>query len=256
MRKKNIKRLLKFIPSRKLRDKVLLMFIAKMYKGNSVTMQPSDFFRINLTIKGQGNKINIDSFRCGAASISICGDSNEVTICQNTEATIFATIFGSSSRLQIGEALAGMVHIMIGSSWRSEKAVTNCKVQIGNFNTCGETRFTLIQSNTSITTGDDCMFSFDTHLYNSDGHAIRDYDSGKLLNPAHDIKIGNHVWLGWGAAVMKNVTIADGCVIGRGSIVVKSITESNCCAAGSPCSIIRKNIQWLRGPDDEFLDNL
>lgn len=52
------------------------------------------------------------------------------------------------------------------------------------------------------------------------------------------IIIKDNVWLGYGAVVMKGVTIGENSVIGLNSVVTKDI-PANVIAAGNPCKVIR-----------------
>lgn len=76
---------------------------------------------------------------------------------------------------------------------------------------------------------------------------IRDYDAHTLEIPgfeiAKPITIGNHVWIGNRAMVLKGVTIGDGVIIAAGAIVTKDI-PANCVAAGVPAKVIKENIKW------------
>ena len=51
-------------------------------------------------------------------------------------------------------------------------------------------------------------------------------------------KIGNDVWIGAGAVVLKGVEVGDGAVIGAGSVVTKNV-EPYSIVAGNPGSLIR-----------------
>ena len=57
------------------------------------------------------------------------------------------------------------------------------------------------------------------------------------------VKIGNHVWIGTRAIIMKGVTIGDGAIIGAGAIVTKDV-PSNSVVVGFPAKVIRENIEW------------
>lgn len=54
-------------------------------------------------------------------------------------------------------------------------------------------------------------------------------------------KIGNNVFIGSGAKIIGDITIADGIAIGAGAIVVKSFMESNITIAGNPAKKISAN---------------
>lgn len=57
------------------------------------------------------------------------------------------------------------------------------------------------------------------------------------------IKIGNHVWIGINATILKGVTIGDGAIIAAGAVVNKDV-EENSLVGGVPAKILKKNIFW------------
>ncbi len=91
--------------------------------------------------------------------------------------------------------------------------------------------------------GADCMFARGTDVRNSDGHAI--YDPTTRLNPASDVTVGDHVWLGLGACVGRGARIGDGAVIGALALVTGEI-PSSCVAFGVPAKPRRTGIRWER----------
>ena len=78
-----------------------------------------------------------------------------------------------------------------------------------------------------------------------DGHPIFDVRTGKRVNAARSIVIGNHVWLGLGACVLGGVTIGDGTVVGMRSVVTRSL-PNNVVGAGSPAKVVKRNVAWER----------
>lgn len=52
------------------------------------------------------------------------------------------------------------------------------------------------------------------------------------------IKIGNNVWVGWGAIILKGVTIGDNSIIAAGAVVVSNIPP-NSIAAGNPAKVVK-----------------
>lgn len=95
----------------------------------------------------------------------------------------------------------------------------------------------------SVKIGNNCLFSWDILIMDTDWHVISDYNH-KVLNPPKSIFIGDNVWIGCRSIIMKGVTITDGTIIAAGSIVSKSIVEQNCIIGKNPIQIIKRNILW------------
>ncbi len=75
-------------------------------------------------------------------------------------------------------------------------------------------------------------------IQDCDGHDI--CGSKKSVQP---VIIGNGVWIGAGAKILKGVNIGDGCVVAAGAVVTKSF-PNNCLIAGVPATAIKTNISW------------
>lgn len=89
--------------------------------------------------------------------------------------------------------------------------------------------------------GDYCAISDNVQILDSDFHTIT-CDS-KTFEKSKPIHIGNHVWIGRSAIILKGVTIGDGAIIGAGSIVTKSIPP-RCLAVGNPARVIKEEVEW------------
>jgi acetyltransferase-like isoleucine patch superfamily enzyme len=95
--------------------------------------------------------------------------------------------------------------------------------------------------------GDKVMFGPQVKVIASD-HRIDDLsrpmkDSG--YGTLADIRIGNDVWIGAGAIVLKGVQIADGAVIGAGSVVTKNVGNFEIWA-GNPARKVRNRFAVQR----------
>ena len=97
---------------------------------------------------------------------------------------------------------------------------------------------------TSISIGSDCMFSHDIYVRTTDSHSI--IKENKRINPAKNIKIGNHVWIGMQSLILKGTNIPDGCIIGARSTVSASDMENNSIYVGQPVKLVNKGIDWNR----------
>jgi acetyltransferase-like isoleucine patch superfamily enzyme len=76
---------------------------------------------------------------------------------------------------------------------------------------------------------------------------IRDTDSHELVDQARPmtkpVEIGNHVWIGARALILKGVHIGDGAVIAAGSVVASDVM-SHTLVGGVPARVLRAGVQW------------
>lgn len=90
-----------------------------------------------------------------------------------------------------------------------------------------------------ISIGDDTFISENVVIRDSDNHKILD---GKHI-PTQPINIGNHVWIGIGATILKGVTIGDGAIIAAGAVVTKDVPPKTL-VGGVPARVIKENVEW------------
>ena len=195
--------------------------------------------------------------------IHLTGENNTVRIKADSEdkfeklkgLNIF--VFGNNNSINLGKLLfpvnesIGLTVLMINIGNPPEDTVdpgvnryaNNCKIDIGD-NTifCG-VRLFLQDSNTSISIGNDCMFSWGIDVWCTDVHTVTDLD-GNPLNFSESIEIGNHVWVGKDVKIGKNTKISADSIVGWGSIVTKKFDETNVVIAGNPAKIVKRNINW------------
>lgn len=99
---------------------------------------------------------------------------------------------------------------------------------------------------TKISIGDDCMFSNNISVRTTDSHSILD-NSGRRTNPASDIYIGNHVWIGFETLILKGSHIDDNSIVASKSVITSSTAHvPHCIIAGLPAKIIKEGINWCR----------
>ena len=89
------------------------------------------------------------------------------------------------------------------------------------------------------------MLSSDISLRTGDSHSIITTD-GKRINLSKNVYIGNHVWIGMRALVMKGSKILDNSIIGAGSLVTGKFSQKNIMLAGNPAKKIKENVDWKR----------
>ncbi len=114
------------------------------------------------------------------------------------------------------------------------------EIYIGNYSGISGSSIVSAQS---IRIGNDAGLGVNTAIYDTDFHFLdpikRKHQAGIDQAPATAIVIGNSVWLGANAMVLKGVTIGDNAVVGAGSIVTKDI-PADTIAAGVPAKEIGK----------------
>lgn len=89
----------------------------------------------------------------------------------------------------------------------------------------------------NISIGSGCAIAPGVVIRDCDSHVIEGSPTSK------PISIGQHVWIGTNAHILKGVTIGDGSVIGAGSVVTKDVPAA-CVAVGNPARVVKTNIKW------------
>lgn len=110
---------------------------------------------------------------------------------------------------------------------------------------CGPVELAAIEG-TKITLGRDCMLSGHIAMRTGDSHSIVKKGTRTRVNPSRSITIGNHVWVGTHATVLKGARIADSCIVGAGSLVTKAFDTPNCTLAGVPAQVVKQDIDWIQ----------
>ena len=112
----------------------------------------------------------------------------------------------------------------------------------------------LVMAEESIDIGSYCLISWNVGIADSDFHplepalrridamAISPYSNPRPERPeisTKPVKIGDNVWIGMNAVILKGVTIGDNSVVAAGSVVSKSI-PANVVVAGNPAVIVKE----------------
>lgn len=187
-------------------------------KTNQLLCQGARLFGVTVTVHGKNNQIIVgEKSQLVNCTVTICGDGNVVRI--GTSCTIREGVF-----------------------WVEDN---QNEIHIGNDTTVsGKTSLSVIEG-TTITIGDDCMFSKDISLATGDSHSIVDLE-GTRINPSADITVGNHVWVGAHVTMLKGAQVNSHSVIGMRSLVNKPFSDQNVILAGSPAKIVKSGIDWDR----------
>ena len=99
---------------------------------------------------------------------------------------------------------------------------------------------TIIAAN-NMKLGNGLLISRNVTIFDSDFHTILDKD-GNQINTIKNIEIGDHVWVGVNATLLRGTKIGKGAVIAAGAVVGGKIKEGTM-AAGNPARSYSE-IQW------------
>lgn len=83
-----------------------------------------------------------------------------------------------------------------------------------------------IHAEESITIGNNCVIASGVNIIDSNGHEVSSLDRTNSRDIPKGISIGNNVWIGLNATVLKGTIIGDNSVIGAG-VVVKGHISAN-----------------------------
>lgn len=163
--------------------------------------------------------------------------------------------FASKPRYMRGFTLhcANNSHVYIGHNAYLRgnfSAGEDCSLVVGDNVQCSWAVLINAQEKTSITIGDDCLFS-NVSIYSSDSHSIFDCETQERINPAKDIKLGDRVWLGRNVIVTKGVNIGNDVAVGAGSLVNRDLPSNSVCA-GLPVKVLKTNTVWTQERTNVF----
>ena len=110
----------------------------------------------------------------------------------------------------------------------------------------GENSFISVNSRITcskeIAIGDNCAISWNVQIMDTDIHNI--VTSGEKNCENQPVRIGDNVWIGTQAIILKGVTIGNGAIIAAGSVVTKDVPPK-CLVGGNPAKVIRENVEWF-----------
>ncbi len=92
-----------------------------------------------------------------------------------------------------------------------------------------------------ITIGSHCTFSWDVQVLDNDFHALT--VDGVEQPSVAPVRIGDRVWVGTRAIVLKGVTIGDGAVVAAGAVVTKDV-PAGAVVGGMPAKVIGRADSW------------
>lgn len=106
--------------------------------------------------------------------------------------------------------------------------------------------------------GDECVIA-DRAMFIDFDHGVVEVERPIRLQGIYkrDVEVGNNVWIGYGACILRGVSVGDNSVIGANSVVTKDV-PANAVVGGIPARVIRmreapQQLRWERPvePDPE-----
>ncbi|WP_455645473.1 acyltransferase [Methanosphaera sp.] len=104
----------------------------------------------------------------------------------------------------------------------------------------------ILSEEKNIFVGKDCLFSFGIWFRLADPHLIYDANSMNRINWSRSIYVGDHVWFGQKAMILKGTHIGSGSIVGAESVVSNKKIPSNTVWAGNPARQVRSNVFYDR----------
>jgi acetyltransferase-like isoleucine patch superfamily enzyme len=89
-----------------------------------------------------------------------------------------------------------------------------------------------------VSIGAGCAISWDVVILDRDYHALDADDEQR-----RPVRIGDHVWIGCRAIVLKGVTIGPGAVVAAGAVVTEDV-PARALVAGNPARVVREAVSW------------
>ncbi len=88
-----------------------------------------------------------------------------------------------------------------------------------------------------VTIGRGCLLAWDVQVLDSDSHRI---DGAPHTAP---VVLGDRVWIGCRATVLKGVTVGDGAIVAAGSVVTRDVPPQ-ALVGGNPARVLRTGVSW------------
>jgi len=95
-----------------------------------------------------------------------------------------------------------------------------------------------IHARSDITIGENCVFATGISVLDTNGHETDSADRTKGSDAPMPIKIGNNVWIGMNAIILKGSVIGDNSIVSAGSIV-KGTFPANSLICGNPAALVK-----------------
>lgn len=140
---------------------------------------------------------------------------------------------GSGAEIHVGNnvQLEKSVHLALGNGAR---------IYIGDSTYVGESSLVLAVKEVRIGSG--CAISMHVVMMDTSSHPIG-LEGEPLETKIGPIEIGNHVWIGSRAVILKGVKVGEGAIIANNAVVTRDVPPK-ALVGGNPARIIREGVAW------------
>lgn len=167
--------------------------------------------------------------------------NNKIIFSEDIEESIVIHFLGRNNEIYIGN--------MVSSGPLSISCGNNGCCKIGA-NTEIESAKILV-TNGTIEVGEYCLVSTGVVIRNHDSHHIFDKNTGKRINFAGNIHIGNHVWIGEGVTLLGSASIGDNSIVGTKAVTSASFPKE-VIIAGNPAKVVREKVCWSKDSTEYY----
>jgi acetyltransferase-like isoleucine patch superfamily enzyme len=154
---------------------------------------------------------------------------------------------GRGVRIQVGKN----ARLRLGRwTWIGRGTKIRChegEVRIGAKTVMGED--CTISAYQHVSIGEQCIVADRVMLIDFD-HNVAEVEQPIRLQGIYkrDVRVGNNVWIGYGAQILRGVTVGDNAIIGASAVVSKDV-PANAVVAGVPARVIRmreipRSLSW------------
>lgn len=154
---------------------------------------------------------------------------------------------GTNPRLRnLGLIFQGKgAEVHVGSGVMLERGVRlslgdNARIYIGDNTYLGDGTCVLAVKEVRIGAG--CAISWHVVIMDTSSHPVG-FEGEKLETKIAPVIVGDHVWIGSRAVILKGVEVGDGAIIANNSVVTKNVPPKTM-VAGNPARVIKERVAW------------
>ena len=230
MKKIIIKLISALFPTRHLRRKIRALLNEEFNNSNFIGQNNKI-----ILVSDFGEKI-VDSIE--NVNISISGNNNTIRVPENHKLSGNINITTNDCLIDIQSKNFVKLNLSTHDS-------SGQKLIIGSGTTIFDASIFLNERNATVLIGKNCLFSGNIVIWATDGHAIIEQKTEKILNHIQTTRIiEDNAWVGGGVIMTKNAHIPSKSIVGAGSVVTNVFEQKNVIIAGNPAKVIKEGVNW------------